>query len=632
MFTNLRTSTKLLILCATFSISIGVPVYALVTEKLIAIDFARRELVGSRYLLAVRSLYEEILAARSGTAVGRAHVTTKTAIEALVHAEGESGGAFQTAALAQAVAAALHELEAAAEEEGRLEALVLGALATTQALAARIGDDSNLALDPDLDTFYVQSIIVRKLPTFLRRLIELQGFFEASVKAGSSRPASETRLPILASLLRSTAAAVRDEVVAAYRGNSDGTLKNAVEADIAGLILSLESYLEAVGVSMLGVDARDGVAYQRMHESAVRQTIRTWAVAQAELDRLLQRRIDTLYGRMVLTLILIGVFAGLSIVIAVLTHRHIVRPLERLEAVASTVRRTRDYSLRAEYGGQDEIGRVTAAFNDMLAELAAARMREATERAEFARVARLTAVGEMAASIAHEVNQPLAAIVTSGNAGLRWLANSAPDLNKIQNTLQRIVRDGVRASEIVGGVRAMFKKDARERTPLQVGGLVEEVVALLHSELRSEQISVQLEREGEVPSVLANRVQLQQVLLNLIANAIDAMRPVGDRSRVLRLSVGARGQGEVVVRVADTGSGIDPAVRDRLFDPFFTTKSGGMGWGCRSAGRSSRRTEVSCRWRPARRTGASFNSRCRRGMAAACDVRQRRGAGGGLRR
>src|SRR5262249_8873510 len=143
-------------------------------------------------------------------------------------------------------------------------------------------------------------------------------------------------------------------------------------------------------------------------------------------------------------------------------------------------------------------------------------------RAEFARVARLTAVGEMAASIAHEVNQPLAAIVTSGNAGLRWLANSAPDLNKIQNSLQRIVRDGVRASEIVGGVRAMFKKDARERAPLQVRGLVEEVVALLDGELRSEQISVQLDREGEVPRVLANRVQLQQVLLNLITNAIDA--------------------------------------------------------------------------------------------------------------
>jgi C4-dicarboxylate-specific signal transduction histidine kinase len=191
----------------------------------------------------------------------------------------------------------------------------------------------------------------------------------------------------------------------------------------------------------------------------------------------------------------------------------------------------------------------------------------------------------MAASIAHEVSQPLAAIVTSGNAGLRWLTNPTPDLNKVQAALQRIVRDGGRAGDIVGGIRAMFKKDAQERAPLDVGGLVTDVVALLDSELRSEQISVQLERAMDVPGVLANRVQLQQVLLNLIANAIDGMRTVVDRPRLLRIGVGASGPDGVVVRVADTGTGIDPAVRDRIFDPFVTTKAGGMGLGlsiCRS--------------------------------------------------
>jgi signal transduction histidine kinase len=585
MFRNLRTSTKLLILCATFFVSIGVPVYALVTEKLIAIDFARKELAGSRYLRTVRAVYEEIFAARSDNTTGVARTSNDAAVRALAKAEAEMGGAFQTVTLALSVAAALRELAATEPDEGGREILFLGVLAKTQALAARIGDDSNLALDPDLDTYYVQSIIVRKLPTLLRRLSEMQEAFETSVEAGSPRPQREARLPILASLLRSTAAEVKDEIEAAYRGNSDGSLKSAVEAGIAGMILSLNSYLEAVKVSTLGVDARDGVAYNRLHESAVRETIRTWMVAQAELDRLLQRRIDGMFGRMALELFLIAVFAGISIGIAVLTHRHIVRPLERLEMVASTVRRTKDYTLRAEYGSQDEIGRVTAAFNDMLTELAAARMREATERAEFARVARLTAVGEMAASIAHEVNQPLAAIVTSGNAGLRWLAHATPDHNKVQSALQRIVRDGMRASEIVGGVRAMFKKDAQERAPLQVDGLIEEVVALLDGELRSQKISAQLEREAEVPSVLANRVQLQQVLLNLITNAIDGMRTVGDRPRLLRIGVGASGPGRVVVRVEDTGSGIDPAVRDRIFDPFFTTKSGGMGLGlsiCRS--------------------------------------------------
>jgi signal transduction histidine kinase len=452
-------------------------------------------------------------------------------------------------------------------------------------LAARIGDDSNLTLDPDLDTYYVQSIIIRKLPTFLRRLSELQELFATRVRAGAPPLPGEGRLPILASLLRSTAAEVKDEIESAYRGNPDGGLKRAVHADIVGMLLSLNSYLEAVSVSTLGVDARDGVASEAFHESAVRQAIKTWTVAQDELDRLLQRRIDGMLENMVLVLLLIGAFAGTSIVIAVLTHRHIVRPLERLEIVASTVRQTKDFSLRAEHGGQDEIGRLTVAFNDMLAELAAARMREATERAEFARVARLTAAGEMAASIAHEVNQPLAAIVTSGSAGLRWLANATPDFNKVQAALQRIVRDGLRAGEIIGGIRAMFKKDAQERVSLDMGGLVADVVMLLDSELRSEQIAVQLEREREVPGVLANRVQLQQVLLNLITNAIDGMRSRGDRPRLLRIGVEASGADGVLVRVEDTGSGIDPEVRERIFDPFFTTKAGGMGLGlsiCRS--------------------------------------------------
>ena len=303
-----------------------------------------------------------------------------------------------------------------------------------------------------------------------RRLSEVQESFEMSVRAGSPPLAREGRLPILASLLRSTAAEVREEIAGAYRGNRDGSLRNAVEAEISAMILGLSSYLEAVSISMLGVDARDAVGYERLHESAVRQVIGTWTVAQAELDRLLQRRIDSMLGRMALGLFLIGAFAGISIVIAVLTHRHIVRPLERLEAVASTVRQTRDYSLRAEYGSQDEIGRVTVAFNDMLAELAAARMREANERAEFARVARLTAAGEMAASIAHEVSQPLAAIVTSGNAGLRWLTNPTPDLNKVQAALQRIVRDGGgQAISSAASVRCSRRTRRRGRRSMSAG-------------------------------------------------------------------------------------------------------------------------------------------------------------------
>jgi len=269
----------------------------------------------------------------------------------------------------------------------------------------------------------------------------------------------------------------------------------------------------------------------------------------------------------------------------ILTHRHIVRPLERLEAVASTVRETKDYSLRAEYSSQDEIGRVTAAFNDMLSELAAARKRETAERAEFAQVTRLTTMEEMAASIAHEVNQPLAAIVASGNAGLRWLANATPDLNKVHAVLKRVVRDGLRASEVIGSVRALFKKGVQEKAQLNVNDLIREALSLLHTELQSEQISVQVELGNGFLGVLADRVQLQQVLLNLVTNAIDAMRPVRDWPRLLRVRTGVDESNGVLIAVEDSGLGIDPVNKDRIFDPFFTTKSSGMGLGlsiCRS--------------------------------------------------
>jgi signal transduction histidine kinase len=249
------------------------------------------------------------------------------------------------------------------------------------------------------------------------------------------------------------------------------------------------------------------------------------------------------------------------------------------------VRETKDYGLRAEYAILDEIGRVTAAFNDMLTELAAARERDSAERAEFARVTRVTTMGEMAASIAHEVNQPLAAIVASGNAGLRWLANETPDLGKVNTLLQRIVRDGLRASEVVGSVRAMFKKDVREKSPIDVRDFISEALVPLHGELQSEQISVEVEAGKGVPSVLADRVQLQQVFVNLITNAIDAMRSVRGRSHRLRIGVRVVESDGVLITVADTGLGIDPDVRDRMFEPFFTTKPGGMGLGlsiCRS--------------------------------------------------
>ena len=583
MFKDLPTGTKLFILCATFLISIAVPIYGLVTEKRIAIDFSRKELLGSRYLSTLREIYAAVLT--DGVEATRVQDDASRAqlIKALALAKQQSGPQLQTAELAGAFGSAIKELWAAERQAAQRRGLILNALFTGQTLAARIGDDSNLALDPDLDTYYLQNIVVRKLPTFVARLAELQEFFATSVTAGEATAVRDVRLSALVGLAQSTANEVKENLEAAYRGNADGRLRHAIDAKFAALTSSIHSYLGVLMSSADGIDTRDAVTYDRFHSSTIEHTTRAWTAAQAELDRLLRLRIDGLLAKMLVGLALIGTFAGLSIFIALLTHRHIVQPLKRLENVASRVRSTKDYNLRADHSSKDEIGHVTAAFNDMLAELAAARARETAERVAFAQATRLTTMGEMAASIAHEVNQPLAAIVANANAGLRWLAK--PDLSKVQTVLQRVVRDGHRASEVVSSVRAMVKRDLQQKAPLQLNKLIENVVGLLLTDIQSERISLVLELSSEPVGVLADRVQLQQVILNLITNAIEAMRASQEEVRSLRIATKHAEPDSLLISVEDSGMGIDTKDRDRIFEPFFTTKPRGMGLGlsiCRS--------------------------------------------------
>ena len=581
MFKNLPTGTKLFILCATFLISIAVPIYGLVTEKRIAIDFSRKELLGSRYLSTLRQIYAAVLADAIEAKPAEDKASRAQLIAALALAEQQSGTHLQTAELASAFGTALTQLWATEQQPAQRSGLLLDALFTGQTLAARIGDDSNLALDPDLDTYYLQNIVVRKLPTFVARLAELQDFFATSVTAGEAPDVRDVRLSALVGLVRSIANELKENLEAAYRGNADGRLRHAIDAKFAAFASSIHSYLGVLMTSAGGIDTRDAVAYDRYHSNTVEHATQAWTAAQAELDRLLHVRIDGLLAKMLVGLALISTFAGLSIFIALLTHRHIVQPLKRLENVASKVRSTKDYNLRADHSSKDEIGRVTAAFNDMLAELAAARARETA----FAQATRLTTMGEMAASIAHEVNQPLAAIVANANAGLRWLANAAPDLNKVQAVLQRVVRDGHRASEVVGSVRAMVKRDVQQKAPLHVNALIEDVVGLLQTDIQGEQISLTLELSSGAVSVLADRVQLQQVILNLITNAIEAMRASHEVPRSLRIGTNHGQPDSLLISVEDSGTGIDAKDKDRIFEAFFTTKPRGMGLGlsiCRS--------------------------------------------------
>ena len=200
-------------------------------------------------------------------------------------------------------------------------------------------------------------------------------------------------------------------------------------------------------------------------------------------------------------------------------------------------------------------------------------------RRELARVSRQTLMAAMTASIAHELNQPLSAIVSNANAGLRWLARSQPNIEEVEAGLNRIVNDGHRASEVIASIRAMFGKDQRKRAPVNINALIGEVLALLHGELESHQVLLRTDLLDGIPEVMAERVPLQQVLLNLIMNAVDAMNSVSDRERRLTIRSELLASSDVRVAVEDSGTGIDPSHTNRIFEAFFTTKPHGMGMG-----------------------------------------------------
>jgi signal transduction histidine kinase len=200
------------------------------------------------------------------------------------------------------------------------------------------------------------------------------------------------------------------------------------------------------------------------------------------------------------------------------------------------------------------------------------------------RDARLMTGDAVAATIAHEVKQPLAAMITRSDTGLRWLDRAVPNLDKAKEGFRQIAADGHRAAAVIESIRANFRKEARVRAPLDVDDLIEEAVALLQGDLKSHGILVKVERSAQLPRVMGDRIQLQQVLLNLITNAIEAMVTV-DGPRVLAVSSNVRDDGAVMISVADTGPGVEAEDVQRVFNPLFTTKSGGMGMGlsiCRS--------------------------------------------------
>jgi len=230
------------------------------------------------------------------------------------------------------------------------------------------------------------------------------------------------------------------------------------------------------------------------------------------------------------------------------------------------------------YGGRRFLLKVARDFSDRVrAEEQRDRLREL--EADLAHINRVSMLGELTASIAHEVNQPLAGVVSNAGASLRWLAGDPPNLEKAREAVSRIGRDGKRAGEIIARIRALTRRAATPQERLDLNQTVQEVLALVGDEVKRNSVRIQTRFADDVFPVLGDRVQLQQVVLNLVLNGIEAMSSVGGRARDLVITTRNLEPDQVQVTVEDSGTGLDPSALDKIFDPFYTTKPGGMGMG-----------------------------------------------------
>lgn len=229
---------------------------------------------------------------------------------------------------------------------------------------------------------------------------------------------------------------------------------------------------------------------------------------------------------------------------------------------------------------ESEMVQGPADLRSMCRHLSSLQAEEELEKtqAELAHVTRVTTLGELTASIAHELNQPLGAIVTNGHACLRLLSRENPDIEEARQAVECMIADGLRASEVITRIRRLLKKSPAGKSSHDINNIIHDVLRLTAGELNKNGINVSTRLSNGLPHVLVDRVQIQQVVLNLILNSKEAMSTAGWRPRELTIGTG-RTETDVTVRIADTGPGIFPENRERVFEPFFTSKEGGLGLG-----------------------------------------------------
>jgi PAS domain S-box-containing protein len=271
-------------------------------------------------------------------------------------------------------------------------------------------------------------------------------------------------------------------------------------------------------------------------------------------------------------------------------HRGHIEKFARSPDVARTMGQRREVSGRRKDGGEfpaeASISKLDLGgellFTVILRDITTRKTGEEALQAmqlEFAHLTRVAITGEIAASIAHEISQPLTAVITNANASLRWLSGDRPNLVESQEALTRILRDANRAGDVIGRIRALLKKTPPQMERLDVNELIQDVLILTRNELVRNGISLRTELADDLPVLRGDRVQLQQVVLNLIVNSVEAMREVSNETRDLLVASRRHDSDDVLVSVRDSGVGIAPDRLEKIFTPFFTTKTKGLGMG-----------------------------------------------------
>jgi C4-dicarboxylate-specific signal transduction histidine kinase len=380
---------------------------------------------------------------------------------------------------------------------------------------------------------------------------------------------------------------------AAFQKIKDFTSDNSAQQnrlnELSGLINTWRSEIAEPRIALMArpetQDQAIGVAEARANRTAM-DVIRAKVdeISRAERGLLVQRIAveDQAYATAYMTTIVGGAVALIiAMAMAVLLTRGITVPISRM-TLAMKALANGDTSIEVpEVNRSDEIGAMAAAvriFRDSIIERQKAQ-------AELAHVNRVATVGQLTASIAHEISQPIAAAVINAQAALRFLGSQPPALDEVREAVIRIADDGQRAGDILSRIRALFKKAPPRKERFDLNEAIQDVIAVIRSEVLRHGVSLQTRLASDLPPILGERIQLQQVMLNLTLNAVEAMAGLEEGIRELHITTEMDAAGDVLVAVLDSGPGLDPTSVEHVFDPFYTTKTDGMGMGlsiCRS--------------------------------------------------